>query len=177
MMTVINEYFIQIIATISVLIATPVVRYLTKTVLRKYAILKGKTENRTGQVVRIFIVTVNFLAFIILIIIWGVDPHNLLVALSSIFAVIGVALFAQWSMLSNITAGIIIFFTTPFKIGDYIRIVDKDIPFDAKVEDILSFHTHLRTKEGELISYPNSLFFQKGVMVLLLNPWNEESDE
>ena len=177
MMDIINEYFVQIVATISVLVATPVIRHLTKTVLRKYAFMKGKTENRTGQVVRIFAVTVNCLAFIILIIIWGVDPHNLLVALSSIFAVIGVALFAQWSMLSNITAGIIIFYTTPFKIGDYIRIVDKDIPFDAKVEDILAFHTHLRTKEGEIVSYPNSLFFQKGVMILHVNPWEEESDE
>ncbi|SHF19879.1 mechanosensitive ion channel domain-containing protein [Dysgonomonas macrotermitis] len=177
MMDLINQHFIQVIATVLVLIATPVIRHLTKTVLRKYAVMKGKTENRTGQVVRLFAVIVNSLAVIILIVIWGVDPHNLLVAISSVFAVIGVALFAQWSMLSNITAGIIIFFTTPFKIGDSIRIVDKDIPFDAKVEDILAFHTHLRTKEGELVTYPNSLFFQKGVMILRIDTWNEETDE
>lgn len=32
------------------------------------------------------------------------------VFLSSVFAVIGVALFAQWSILSNVTASIIVFF-------------------------------------------------------------------
>lgn len=176
-MEIINEYFIQIVATVFILIITPIIRHTTKSILRKYALMKGKTENRTRQVVHIFSITVNLAAIILLIIIWGVDPHNLLVAISSIFAVIGVALFAQWSMLSNITAGIIIFFTAPFKVGDFIRIIDKDIPFDAKVEDVLAFHTHLKTKEGEIIAYPNSLFFQKGVMVLQIDPWTEESDE
>lgn len=177
MLEIIHEHFIQIIATIVTLVITPISRHFTKKVLNKYGIIKGKTEARIKQMSRILSISSNFTALIVLIIIWGVDPQNLLVALSSIFAVIGVAMFAQWSMLSNITAGIIIFFTSPFKVGDYIRIIDKEIPFDALVEDVMAFHTHLRTKEGERMSYPNSLFFQRGVMVLHLQSWEEESDE
>jgi len=86
--------------------------------------------------------------------------------LSSIFAVIGVALFAQWSILSNITAGIIIYFSAPFKIGDYIRILDKDMPIEARVEDIFTFYTHLRTRDGGVHIFPNSLLLQKAVSVI-----------
>lgn len=169
-----KDYIIQIIATGILIFSLPLVKFTSKKLIKKYAAISKKLENRTNQVVRIFAISINLLFLITIIIIWGVDPHNLLVAISSIFAVIGVALFAQWSMLSNLTAGILIFFTTPFRVGNYIRILDKEFPFDAYVEDILSFHTRLRNKEGEVISYPNSLFFQKGVSVIHVDDWNEE---
>jgi len=172
-----KEYLIQIMATIVLFVALPIVKYVTRKLIVKYASLNRKIETRTNQVVRVILTSINLIFFISLIIIWGVDPHNLLVALSSIFAVIGVAFFAQWSILSNITAGIIIFFTSQFHIGDYIRIMDKDMPLDAHVEDILSFHTLLRTREGEVISYPNSLFFQKGVTIIQINSWDDDNSE
>jgi small-conductance mechanosensitive channel len=81
-------------------------------------------------------------------------------------AVIGVALFAQWSMLSNITAGVIIFFSAPYKIGDYISIIDKDMPIEAMVEGVYTFYTHLRTKDGIKHVFPNSLLLQKAVTIL-----------
>ena len=155
-----ERYIVQIIATAILVISIPIIKYIVRRLIVKYATFSKKIEARTKQVVRVFNIMINIMFAICFIIIWGVDPRNLLVALSSIFAVIGVAMFAQWSLLSNITAGIIIFFTSTFRVGDYIRILDKDMPFDAVVEDILSFHTLLRTHEGEIISYPNSLFFQ-----------------
>lgn len=172
-----EKYVIQIIASAVLVLMLPIVKYVARKLIRKYATISRKLESRTVQVIRIFSISINLLFVISLIVIWGVDPRNLLIAVSSIFAVIGVALFAQWSMLSNVTAGIVIFFTTPFRIGDYIRILDKDLPFDAHVDDILSFHTLLRTREGEVIAYPNSLFFQKGVSVIKVDNWDEESSE
>jgi len=169
-----ENYLIQIIATAICIVALPLIKYVTRKLIQSYAKLNRKIESRTSQVVRIITISINLMFAIILIIIWGVDPHNLLIAVSSVFAVIGVALFAQWSLLSNITAGIIIFFTSQFRIGDYIRILDKDLSFDAHVEDIMSFHTILRTKEGEIIVYPNSLFFQKGLSIRQIGGWDEE---
>jgi small-conductance mechanosensitive channel len=103
---------------------------------------------------------------IALIFIWGVQPQNLWVAFSSIFAVLGVALFAQWSILSNITSGIILFFSAPYRIGDVIKIHDKDYPIEAEIIDIKGFHTYLKTEEGESIVYPNNLLLQKGISVI-----------
>lgn len=168
-----EKYIVQIIATAFFIVSMPIVKYIVRRLVTKYTLLNLKIEARTKQVLRVVSIMINAGYLIIFIIIWGVDPRNLLVALSSIFAIIGVALFAQWSLLSNITAGIIIFFTSLFRVGDYIRILDKDMPVEAVVEDILSFHTLLRTRNGEVISYPNFLFFQKGISISHIDKWTD----
>jgi small-conductance mechanosensitive channel len=66
-------------------------------------------------------------------------------------------MFAQWSILSNITSGVILF-SFPFKIGDIIKIHDKDFPITAEIEDILAFHVSLRTADGEMIIQTISFF-------------------
>lgn len=161
----IKEHLPQIIISIIAILLTPFSKYIMGKLVYKYATMTLKSEVRTLHIVRVMNMLVNFTCILLLAIIWGVQPQNMLVALSSVFAVIGVAMFAQWSLLSNVTAGIIIFFTTPFRIGDQIHIMDKDTPISATIENILTFHTYLRTEKEELIVIPNSLFLQKIVSV------------
>jgi len=161
-----QEYILQLIITGIVLLFTPVSKLISRKLIWRYAKLSSKLETRTRHIIKVISILINLSCLIILIIIWGVDPRNIFVALSSIFAIIGIAFFAQWSILSNITAGILIFFTTPFHIGDYVRIHDKDIPLVAEVIDILTFHIHFRTPEGEIVVYPNSLLLQKGISIV-----------
>lgn len=156
-----KEHLIQIIVSAITILLNPTIKYVAKKLIKKYGSITQKAESRTMLTVRIVNMLINLTCFIVLALIWGVDTKNMLVALSSVFAVIGVALFAQWSILSNITAGIIIFFSTPFRIGDRILIMDKDLPIDATIEAILTFYTYLRTPEGKQIIIPNSLFLQK----------------
>lgn len=159
-------YLPQIIGTLITIAIITALKFITKRIVIKYKHISLKFEARISQVIRIFNIFFNLAGFITLFVIWGVDTKNLFVALSSIFAVIGVALFAQWSILSNITAGIIIYFSAPFKIGDYIRILDKDMPIEARVEDIFTFYTHLKTRDGGIHIFPNSLLLQKAVSVI-----------
>lgn len=154
----------QIIATIILVVAIPILKFIFRKVIEKFADISGKS-NRMNHIVRVILSIINVFWVSLLFMIWGIDPENIWVAISSMFAIIGVAFFAQWSILTNVTAGIIIFFTSPFKIGDKVHILDKEAPIEATIEDILTFHTHLRTNEDELIIYPNSLFLQKGVLV------------
>jgi MscS family membrane protein len=160
------DYLPQIIGTLITFSGVAILKFITKRLVHKYGHMNHKFETRINQVVRIFNILLNLAGLITLIIIWGMDTRNIFVALSSVFAVIGVALFAQWSLLSNITAGIIIYFSAPFKIGDYIRILDKEMPLEARVEDIYTFYTHLRTKDGGVHIFPNSLLLQKAVSVI-----------
>lgn len=106
------------------------------------------------------------ITIITIILVWGLRREGFWVALGSTFAVVGVALFASWSILSNVTASFILYFTFPYKIGDLIRIHDKDLPVTAVIEDIKGFYTILRTADDELITYPNNLLLQKGVSIL-----------
>lgn len=86
--------------------------------------------------------------------------------LSSAFAVIGVALFAQWSILSNITASMVIFFAFPYRVGDRIKVTDSDFDISGEVEEISLFHVLIRTDTGNVITYPNNLILQKPVFKL-----------
>ncbi|GAB1415834.1 hypothetical protein MASR2M117_12400 [Paludibacter sp.] len=160
------KYLPQIIASVIALALVAVLKVVTKQLVYKYRHFNVRFEVRYNQVIRIFNIFFNLAGVIILIMIWGVDTRNLFVALSSVFAVIGVALFAQWSILSNITAGIIIYFSAPYKIGDFIKILDKDTPIEARVESINTFYTHLRTRDGGVHVFPNALLLQKAVAVL-----------
>jgi len=156
-----KEFLPQIVATIVTIMSIPISKCIIRKIVGKYGSVTLKSELRTTHIVRVINILINITAITILAIIWGVRPHNMLLAMSSVFAVIGVAFFAQWSILSNVTAGLIIYFTTPFRIGDHIHILDKDMPIDARIENILTFYTYLRTDEDELIVIPNSLFLQK----------------
>lgn len=162
----IQDYIPQIIASAITLLLLPFSKFVARKIVKKYGMLTLKSETRILHVIRVIYLLINITCILLLTLIWGVNPKNMLLAVSSIFAVIGVAMFAQWSILSNVTAGIIIFFTTPFRIGDEIHILDKDAPLIATIENILTFHTYLRTKEGELVLIPNSLFLQKMVSVV-----------
>ena len=66
-----------------------------------------------------------------LTLVWGVDQSELLIFLSTILVVLGVAFFAQWSIISNITSTLIIFFNQPIKIGDYLTIMDKEYEIEG----------------------------------------------
>ncbi len=162
----IKEYSKEIIATGIVGLLLFLLRYLTTKIVRKYAKSNLTIEHRTNLVIKYLHLFINILVVIALIIVWGVQPKDIIIALSSFTTVVGVAMFAQWSILSNITSGIILFFSFPFKIGDVIKIHDKDFPIQAEIEDIGAFHVFLLTDEGEKIIFPNNLLLQKGISII-----------
>jgi small-conductance mechanosensitive channel len=162
----INDFAREAIGTGIVLILLVVLRIITTKLVRRYARLSQTVERRTNLVIKYFHLLINILLIVALIIIWGVDAKDIIIAVSSIATVVGVAMVAQWSILSNITSGIILFFSYPFKIGDTIHIHDKDFPVIAEIEDISAFYISMINKEGELVIYPNNLLLQKGVSIV-----------
>jgi small-conductance mechanosensitive channel len=153
----------QIIATVAVMVVLPLLKLVIRKISRGYAARPGKPMARVRQVRYVIAALLNITFVIVVALIWSVKPQNLFVTISTTLAFFGVALFAQWSVLSNITAGIVIFFSAPYHMGNAIRIIDKDIPLEATVERIGAFYTHLRTTDGELVVLPNNLFLQKVV--------------
>ncbi len=162
----ITEYSSQLVQSVALLIVLLLIRIMLKRTIRSYAKKFERLEHRTGLIMKHVDFAVLFLIVIGLITIWGVDFKNLGLVMSSVFAVIGIAFFAQWSILSNITSGVIMFFTFPYKIGDYIIIHDKENPCEGYIEDIKTFHIILQATDNEIITYPNSMMLQKGVSII-----------
>ena len=84
---------------------------------------------------------------------------------SSVFAILGVALFAQWSILSNITASILVFFFFPYRVGHRVKILDGENSIEGILDEITLFHVILIDELGNRLTYPNSMAFQKAVII------------
>lgn len=156
----------QIITTIAIFLVLWIFQFILKKAAHRVGHRSGIHVTRTRLMFKYINVLVTILVIFFLSLTWGYNPQELALIFSSVFAIIGVAMFAIWSILSNVTAGIILFFSFPYKIGSRIRIHDKDMPVEAIIEDIKAFHLHLRTLEGELITYPNNLLLQKAVSLV-----------
>jgi small-conductance mechanosensitive channel len=155
------------------LIETAVIIVLTSAavfVAKKLFIRSGKRYNFPPERVAFATGTFRKILLIfscsIILLIWGVDQKDLFIFLSSFFAVLGIALFAQWSMLSNITASLLIFVNHPAKIGDVITVMDKDFPLTGEIIQIGLFFIKIKIDNCEIATIPNSQFFQKMVKVI-----------
>ena len=156
----------EIINSIILLIVLLIIRLIATTVIRKIARKSGINEARIQMIIRYLTVTLLLIAVLIGAFIFGMKAEDLTLIFSSVFAVIGIALFAIWSILSNVTSGVIMFFSFPYKVGDKIKIHDKDFPIVAIIEDIRAFQLHLRLDDGDLVTYPNNLILQKAVTLV-----------
>ena len=160
-MEILNHF--KILASIIAFLLAFFIRLLTTKSLRKIQLKFGFQKARiivTNKIITILIYTT---VIVIIAFIWGVDEKQLLVYISSFLTILGIAFFAQWSILSNITAGVILFINYPVKIGDTITILEKDNEITGEIRDIGAFFITLKTPEKELITVPNAIILQKNI--------------
>lgn len=154
------------ILTIGLLVLSIIVSKLSDYFINKIGRTKRTIPKRIYYVTKfshfiIILMTVLFLA-----VIWNVQLGGVMIFASSIFAVIGVALFAQWSILSNLTSSIIIFFTFPARVGDKIKVVDGDNSIIGEIIEISLFQIEILDENDNIVLYPNNLFLQKPIIKL-----------
>ncbi|WP_415397795.1 mechanosensitive ion channel domain-containing protein [Sulfurimonas sp. CS5] len=137
---------------------------LFKRILNKIAIGKKVHVKRLFYIQKVFEILFVLVAMTVIAFVWSVDLEGISLFASSLFAIIGVAMFAQWSILSNVTASIIIFFTFPARVGDKIKIVDGDNSVEGIIKEISLFQIELIDSQENLILYPNNLILQKPVI-------------
>lgn len=156
-----ETYRIQIVLTGVVLIGYFITKYVTN------KIIGGVGRKFTYPKVRIKMVCkmINGILFIILttlvLFIWGVDKDDLMYFTTSLLAVVGIAFFAQWSIISNVTSTVIIYFSHPVRLGDTITVLDKDYNIEGKISDIGIFFLTIKTNDNEEITMPSNVFMQK----------------
>jgi small-conductance mechanosensitive channel len=159
-----TEFEIQIIQTIvlgAILIA---IKLLTQKSINKFLSkfeFDLKRKRITKRIINLFL---TILGIIILAGIWNIKRSELMVFLTSVITVLGIAFFAQWSILSNITSSLILFFNHPLKIGQNVRVLEKDYDVEGQLIDISFFFMYVRDKEGNTITIPTSVVLQKTII-------------
>lgn len=167
------ELKIQIALIAAALVILIILMTITKKITRKVTLVKNLEPNRKKVVLNSFYFVYYLLFFTAVIIILGIKLKDISVFLSSILAVIGIAFFAQWSLLSNVTASVIIFFYHPLKIGDKVKILDKEFDFTGTVKNITGFYVLIETDKKQQITIPNSIVLQKGIEYITDEPLDE----
>jgi len=121
-----------------------------------------KRKKITMRIINLFL-----LIFILigLAAIWNIDRSQFLVFITSLITVLGIAFFAQWSILSNITSSLILFFNHPVKIGQRIKVLDKEYEIEGKLIDISFYFLYLKTDADELVTIPTSVALQKTLII------------
>jgi len=140
-----------------------VIKLLNK-IIRDVSVRKALGDTRVPYITKLMNIGMVFCCIVVCCLLAGLGYSEVSVFLSSIFAVVGVGLFAQWSILSNITASMIIFFAFPYRVGDRVKIVDKEDDMSGIIEEISMFHVILLRDDGNIITYPNSMILQKAVI-------------
>ncbi len=156
---------IRIIEVIIAVACFFILRFATIQFLVKIQKKYNYSKYRVRPILKVINLSIFILLIIIIIAIWGVEQAKLLTFISSALAVVGVALFAQWSILSNISAALIIFISHPVKLGETITILDKDFDINGKVSDIGLFYVIMKSAADEKIMVPNNLFLQKATKI------------
>lgn len=135
---------------------------IEKTKLKSTSAIKGVFAAR---------VLVATLSLSLLLLAWGIDFSGLLVLSTSILTVTGVALFASWSLISNITAYFILLTNVAYRRGNFVRILDGDNYIEGYIADVGPFSTRLLTTERETLMYPNNLILTRPVLINPKQVW------
>lgn len=157
-----NTHHLQIIESLLIILIYVIAIVLINKLVDKTTTKKFIAHSRALIIKRAIHFTMLVMFLILLFTAWGVNQSEIVVFVGSVLTVIGVALFAQWSILSNITSSVIIFFNHSVKIDDTIKILEaKDYEIEGKIINIGLFFVTLQTSENDEITLPNNVFIQK----------------
>ena len=156
----------QIVETAVVLILYVLALFIVNTIINN--VLKNTQLQRSRRkiIIKAVHLFTSMAALILIAAIWGLNQNEIAIFASTIITALGIAFFAQWSLLSNITSSILLLFNHPVKLGDTIKIMDKDCPFEGEVTELNYFFVHLKTKDGEIITIPNSILMTKPFSII-----------
>ncbi len=171
-------YYVKIIETLAVIIIYIILKDICFKIIDKTVVKRFLQEAR-GIITKRFI-NIIFLSISVAVtlLVWGVKQADLAIFIGSVLTVVGVAFFAQWSILSNVTSSIIIFFNHPIKINDSIVILEaKDYVIEGKVTNIGLFFVTLHTDDSEEITLPNNIFIQKSIKKIINRTEKDEELE
>lgn len=158
------ELIIQITVGVGlVLIFTFTVRAKAHLV-RRYAKAQGMDRRQTAVVNKLLTAALFVGLVAAEAVTWGVYAEGVYVFITSLFALVAIGFFAVWSVLSNITSSLLIFFLFPFKIGDRIEVVGDDIK--GVISDLTLFHMIIDSGDGGLVTIPNNVVIQRSIRIL-----------
>jgi small-conductance mechanosensitive channel len=161
-----EPYKIQIIESTIVLFIYAISRFTLRYFV-KLKILNSYFKNTEKRdVLKLINLILLAVLVVILLVVWSAKQENVLVIASSLLTVLGVALFAEMSILSNITACLILFFQHPIKVGDTISVTHEGKDIEGELIDITYFFVFIKTQNRGTLTIPNALLLKSSFLII-----------
>ena len=159
----------QLLETSIALAAFISIRYIVRFAMRATVIKAVAKSGEAKEVGRIIDLLLAVVIGVVLTAIWGVKQSELLIFATSVITVLGIGFFAEMSILSNITAFLVLFFQHPVKIGDRIRIHDGDREMEGELMELTYFFAHIRLQGGAIVTVPNAVLLKSPFTITQAN--------
>jgi small-conductance mechanosensitive channel len=156
---------IQIFESAIIVIIYLILYFVVKNIINNSLKNTPLQRDRRKMIIKVLHLFITITACVFLAAIWGFKQKEIAAFASTILTALGIAFFAQWSLLSNITSSIILFFNHPLKLGDHLKVLDKDYPFEGEITELTYFFVHLKTADEQIITIPNSMVLQKSISI------------
>ena len=161
-----EKLILQSALSVGLLIVFSIAKYITRRYSEKFAISRKFKKGCAAAAAKIINSSFLVVSIIILGFIWEISFEGITIYFTSFFTVAGIALFASWSLLSNITASAVLFFSSPHRIGSKIRIVDGDNTIEGIITNMTLFSLPIEV-EKKIVFYPNNLALQRPIMEIM----------
>lgn len=161
-----ETYKIQITETLVVLGFSLIIKFVLRYFVNLTLVNSYFKNAEKGDILKLINLLLFAFTALMIAAIWSVKQENILIFASSLFTVFGVALFAEMSILSNITACIILFFQHPIKVGDQISVSYEGKDIEGELIDITYFFVFIKTKNNGTLTVPNALLLKSAFLVL-----------
>lgn len=150
---------VHVIGTVGILILTYVSTIALDSATQKMVEEDGKQvvdEHRREVIFRIMQLTVYAFVAIGILNYWNIDIRNILIGAGALAAIIGLS---ARHTLSAALAGIILLFSRPFKVGDWIEVGETE----GTVRRITIINTILQTPRDEQVVIPNDVIGERTI--------------
>lgn len=149
----------QLVATVITLIMTYIGTLVLDSITQRMVEEDGRQvvdEHRREIIFRIFQLILYAFVTIALLNYWDVDIRNILIGAGTLAAIIGLS---ARHTLSAALAGIVLLFSRPFKVGDWISVGDTE----GTVRRITIVNTILQTPNDEQVVIPNDVISERKI--------------
>ena len=163
------KYADKLLAGAAIVAVASVLAYVLKRIIRKLLKTRHLAPIMAGRLNLLLRSLIVVVAALLLMQTIGIFDSAWAV-ISATLAALAVGFVAAWSMLSNITAALLVLTFRPFRIGDSVELVDLGgDSLGGRVVDMNLMFTTLAAPDNDtgtgrtaqLLQVPNSLFFQK----------------
>ena len=131
-----------------IVIAYLLIRLLNRSIDRLAEEYGAITDHQSEVAYHVADVGVAVIALFVSLAIWGIELSRLLLSAGALGAVVGLA---ARETIGSITAGFVLLFSRPFRVGDWIVVEE----YEGIVRDVTIVNTEIRTFNDEHVLIPN----------------------